>query len=94
MHISKCANVWRVLQQLLRVCEKCESEKVSVSSVRLRTSLHLRLFVCILHRLSVLLTLGDQDQQKSGERSEPSVASAAKLFFFNPSPLFKPRFAI
>ena len=30
MHIPECANVWQVLQQLLGVCEKCESEKVSV----------------------------------------------------------------
>ena len=58
-----CKN-WRVLQQLLGVFDKCESEKVSISSVRLRTSLHLRLFVCILHRLGVLLILGDQDEQK------------------------------
>ena len=65
MHISECANVWRVLQQLLGVFDKCESEKVSISSVRLRTSLHLRLFVCILHRLGVLLILGDQDEQKN-----------------------------
>ena len=67
MHISECANVWQVLQQLLGVCEKFESVKVSVferAPAALRTSLHLRLFVCILHRLSVLLILGDQDEQK------------------------------